>query len=156
MDLKSGRKKILGEAFMALFWTTLGFKGRIFYSSEFSTEKTLISASAILHCARGWDRQKERRGRGRQRWRGGGIKESIVVLAWQIGLWNEKSCGSDRSCRHNVRFVKNRVGVINRSRTYWNSIRLGNPHHYDAHCVVLQAKITHAKKNKKKRTHICI
>ena len=46
------RKKILavGEACKAIFRAIPGFKGRAFGSFRFSTEETLISASAVPHC----------------------------------------------------------------------------------------------------------
>ena len=48
------RKKFLavGEACLAIFWPTPGFKGRTSVSSGFSTEGTFIFASAVSYC--GW------------------------------------------------------------------------------------------------------
>ena len=46
------RKTLLavGEACVAVFRPTPGFKGRTFVTSGFPKEGTLISASAVPHC----------------------------------------------------------------------------------------------------------
>ena len=57
---ESERKKFLvkGEACMSIFWPAPGFNGKTSYLSGFSTEKTLISASAVSHC---WSTTKEQK-----------------------------------------------------------------------------------------------
>ena len=45
------------EACVAIFWPPLGFKGWAFESVRFSTEVTLVSASAVLHC--GFNSEKQ-------------------------------------------------------------------------------------------------
>ena len=43
----------MGEACVSIIRLTPGCKGRIFVMSKFSTEGTLISASAVFHCEDG-------------------------------------------------------------------------------------------------------
>ena len=73
------QKKFLavGEACVATFWPTPGFKGRTFVSLGFSTEGTLISASTVPHCT-------NRKGVYIRV----NTSHQITILAWLKGSWN--------------------------------------------------------------------
>ena len=50
VEIRTRKKFPMGEAYTAVFWPTPGFEGRTSVNSGFSTEGTLLSASAVPHC----------------------------------------------------------------------------------------------------------
>ena len=88
---------------MAVFWPTQGFKGRTFQSSQFSTEETLISASAVPYPGEGGgggggEEMRGERGKDKDEERvRSGAGENKLCRRWR----SDKSC-TECSVQHDL------------------------------------------------------